>query len=80
MHEIGTSTALVALHAAARPGFARVAPEAAFVSQLIAERNHMAPQRERRRAPVGVAVGAYDTGSRIAIRRLPAGYRTKMDV
>jgi hypothetical protein len=80
MSENGTSTALVALHRPQHRGFARVAPDSAFVSQLIAERDHMAPQRTRRRATVGVAVGAYDTGSRIAIRRLPPGYRTSMDV
>lgn len=79
MNENGTSTALVALRRPEPRGFARVAPDAAFVSQLIAERDHMAPQRERRRAPVGVAVGAYNTGSRIAIRRLPPGYRTSVD-
>ncbi len=36
----------------------------------------MAPQRERRRAPVGQAVDAYANGSKIAVRRMPAGYRT----
>jgi hypothetical protein len=63
-----------------RPQFlSRVAPDAAFVSQLIAERDHLAPQREHRRAPVDIAVGAYDTGSRIAIRRMPPGYRKNVD-
>jgi hypothetical protein len=47
-----------------------------FLSQLIAERQHLAPQRERRRAPVGQAVDAYANGGRIAVRRMPAGYRT----
>jgi hypothetical protein len=47
-----------------------------FLSQLIAERQHLPPQRERRRAPVGEAVTAYDRGARIAVRRMPAGYRT----
>ena len=46
-----------------------------FLSQLIAERQHLAPQRERRRAPVGQAVDAYANGSKIAVRRMPAGYR-----
>jgi len=46
-----------------------------FISQLIAERQHLPPQRERRRAPVVEAVNAYDRGSRIAARRMPAGYR-----
>jgi hypothetical protein len=47
-----------------------------FLSQLIAERQHLAPQRERRRAPVGQAVDAYANGGRIAVRRMPVGYRT----
>jgi hypothetical protein len=55
----------------------RVTPPAQsdFVSQLIAERQHLPPQRERRRAPVVEAVNAYDRGARIAARRMPAGYR-----
>jgi len=51
------------------------APNADFLSQLIAERQHLPPQREQSRAPVDEAVNAYDRGSRIAVRRLPAGYR-----
>lgn len=47
-----------------------------FISQLIAQRQHLPVQRERRRAPVGEAVSAYAKGSRIAVRRMPAGYRT----
>lgn len=51
-------------------------PSVDFLSQLIAERHHLPPQRERRRAPVGEAVNAYANGGRIAVRRVPAGYRT----
>ena len=54
---------------------AHVAPNADFVSQLIAEHQHLPPQRARRRAPVGEALAAYDNGARIADRRLPPGYR-----
>lgn len=46
-----------------------------FLSQLIAEHQHLPPQRERRRAPVGEAVDAYANGGKIAVRRMPAGYR-----
>lgn len=46
-----------------------------FLSQLIAERQHFPPQRERRRAPYGQAVDAYANGSKISVRRMPAGYR-----
>jgi hypothetical protein len=46
-----------------------------FLSQLIAARQHLPAQRERRRAPVGQAVDAYANGSKITVRRMPAGYR-----
>ena len=46
-----------------------------FLSQLIAERYNLSPQREKRRAPVGQAVSAYQQGAQIAVRRLPQGYR-----
>ena len=54
-------------------------PKSAFLSQLIAEHYHMAPQRIRRQAPVADALRSYDAGERIAVRRLPAGYRMKFD-
>ncbi len=46
-----------------------------FLSQLIAERHNLSPQREKRRAPVDQAVSAYHQGAQIAVRRLPQGYR-----
>lgn len=58
-----------------RPSLQRAAPRAAFLSQLIAERQHLAPQRERRRAPVAQAVAAYATGGKATVVRMPAGYR-----
>lgn len=54
---------------------AHTAPHADFISQLIAERQHLPPQRARRRAPVNEALAAYDNGARIADRRIPPGYR-----
>eukprot|EP01035_Chromulina_nebulosa_P037740 gene37740-biopygen24996 len=57
----------------------RGAPGSAFLSQLIAERHHLATQRARRRAPVAVALSTYDAAGRIAVRRLPAGYRMDVD-
>jgi len=59
----------------APPGLARPAPPAAFLSQLIAARHQLPPQRARLRAPLAHAVDAYATGGRVATRRLPAGYR-----
>jgi hypothetical protein len=76
--QFGTGTALVAVPRPAAAPAGRGAPEAAFISQLIAERYRLAPQRTKRRAAVGDAVGAYDSGSKIAVIRLPAGYRTTL--
>ena len=49
----------------------RGAPSADFVSQLIAERDHLPAKGETAVA----AVGAYAAAGRIAVRRMPAGYR-----
>ena len=57
----------------------RGAPKAAFVSQLIAERHHMATQRARRQLPVAEVLRTYDAAGRIAVRRMPAGYRMDVD-
>lgn len=57
----------------------RGAPKAAFLSQLIAERHHLATQRARRRAPVAEALRTYDAGGKIAVRRLPPGYRMSVN-
>jgi hypothetical protein len=63
--------------AAARPA-SRCIADAPFLSQLIAERQHLAPQRARRRAGVAEAVHAYSTGKAMSVRRLPQGYRKSM--
>ncbi len=68
-----------ALSASARPSLLKSAPGAPFLSQLIAERNHMATQRARRRAPVDDALRTYDAGGRISERRMPPGYRMSVD-
>jgi hypothetical protein len=47
------------------------APSADFISQLIAERDQLPLANDN----VGTAVGAYEAGGRIAVRRMPAGYR-----
>lgn len=51
------------------------APNADFLSQLIAEYQHLPTQRARRRAPIGEALAAYDSSARSAERRMPPGYR-----
>lgn len=54
-------------------------PKAAFLSQLIAERYRLDPQRERRQAPLVEALRRYDAGEHIDDRRMPAGYRMTLD-
>lgn len=60
----------------ARPSLLRIGTPAPFVSQLIAERDHLPPQRAHRRASAQGAVGAYAEGARVAVKRMPLGYRT----
>jgi len=57
----------------------RGAPKAAFLSQLIAERYHLATQRQKRQAPVAEVLRTYDAGGKISVRRMPAGYRMSID-
>jgi len=59
-----------------RPSLLRNPTAAAFVSQLLAERNNLAPQRARRRGNAEGAIGAYADGAKIAMKRMPMGYRT----
>ena len=59
-----------------RPSLLRNQTAAAFVSQLIAERSQLAPQRARRRGNAEGAIGAYSDGAKVAIKRMPVGYRT----
>ncbi|HEV7275628.1 MAG TPA: hypothetical protein VGN80_05025 [Devosiaceae bacterium] len=72
----GSGLPMVIGEARPRPSLQRLAPRAAFLSQLIAERQHLAPQRPRRQLPPLQAVDAYAAGSSITVRRLPPGYRT----
>jgi hypothetical protein len=55
----------------------RIAPPATadFVSQQLLERELPWEILERRHAAMGEALSAYDKGARIAVRRMPAGYR-----
>jgi hypothetical protein len=65
---------------APRPSLERTATTAAFVSQLLAERHHLPPQRSRRRGSVEGALHAYADSARMAVRRLPQGYRKTLVV
>lgn len=59
-----------------RPSLLRNQATAAFVSQLLAERAQLPPQRARRRGNTEGAIGAYADGAKVAIKRMPMGYRT----
>ncbi|SFV37089.1 hypothetical protein SAMN05216456_2742 [Devosia crocina] len=61
--------------AARQSSLSQGAPSAAFVSQLIAGRDRLPPQRERRLASLDRAVGAYRIGAGMAVKRMPEGYR-----
>ena len=77
----GSGTALAVLSGArgfVRP-LARPSSQADFLSQLLAERQRLSPQRARRRAPLDVALDAYAEGNVRSVLRLPAGsYRSRL--
>ncbi|MEO7221512.1 MAG: hypothetical protein ABIY37_03490 [Devosia sp.] len=54
----------------------RGTPRTEFLSQLIAERSRMAPQRLKRRATPLEVLRTYDAGGKLKILRMPPGYRT----
>lgn len=58
-----------------RPSLLRNTTAAAFVSQLLAERAQLPPQRARRRGNAEGAIGAYSDAAQVAIKRMPLGYR-----
>ena len=59
----------------ARSSSPHCAPTPEFVSQLIAARDRLPPQRNCRTNTAEGAVGAYGMGMRMADRRMPLGYR-----
>jgi hypothetical protein len=59
-----------------RPSLKRTPTMAFFVSQLLAERANLAPQRARRRNSAEGAIGAYADGAKVTVKRMPAGFRT----
>ena len=61
-----------------RPSLRRSETGAAFVSQLLAARGNLMPQRERRRDTPEGAIGAYADGARVGVKRMPVGYRTSI--
>lgn len=63
-----------------RRTFSRIAPSADFISQIIAEHQHLGFHDTPVGAPADSAVTAYEKGARMAVRRMPAGYRTTVIV
>ncbi|WP_162783546.1 hypothetical protein [Devosia naphthalenivorans] len=61
-----------------RPSLKRSEVTASFVSQLLAEQGNLPPQRARRRNTAEGAIGAYASGAKIAVKRMPMGYRTSI--
>lgn len=61
-----------------RPSLLRSETTAAFVSQLLAGRANLAPQRARRRGSAEGAIGAYAAGAKVSVKRMPLGYRTSI--
>ena len=70
----GTALVVTTATAYRKPSLARSSASADFLSQMIAERQHLAVQRARRQAPVGSALSAYAEGERRGTPRLPAGF------
>lgn len=69
----------VAIEKPARdPAHELPASAAPFLSQLIAERDHLPPQRERRRAPLATALLSYRETAVRTPPRLPPGYRKSL--
>ena len=63
---------------APKPSLVRSEIRAVFVSQLLAERGRLLPQRERRRGIAEGAIGAYVDGGKAGVKRMPMGYRTSI--
>jgi len=64
----------VAQSAGSRFSSSRAAPKPEFLSQLIAERHHLAPQRVKRQAPPLEVLRTYDKGGMLKTLRIPPGY------
>lgn len=53
-------------------------PHPEFLSQLLSGRETLAAQRNARQATQMEVLRTYDAGGRLAIRRMPPGYRTDL--
>ena len=66
----------VATGAGSRFSSYRASPKPEFLSQLIAEREHLSVQRVKRQASPLEVLRNYDAGGRLRVLRVPPGYRT----
>lgn len=64
----------VAQSAGSRFSSFRAAPKPEFLSQLIAEREHLATQRVKRQATPFEVLRTYDKGGMLKTLRIPPGY------
>ena len=69
----------VATGAGARFSSFRQAPKPEFLSQLIAEREHLPTQRLKRQATPLEVLRTYDKGGTLKVMRMPPGYRTDIE-
>lgn len=61
-------------------GEGRGTPRTEFLSQLIAEHQHLPAQRARRRATPMEVLRGYDAGGKLKILRMPPGYQVNFEV
>jgi hypothetical protein len=57
----------------------RQATKPEFLSQLIAERDHLPAQRVKRQATPLEVLRVYDAGGKLKVLRVPPGYRTNIE-
>lgn len=57
----------------------RQAPKPEFLSQLIAEREHLAVQRVKHQATPLEVLRTYDRGGKLKTLRIPPGYRLNIE-
>jgi hypothetical protein len=80
MSQVGTASRNlpVAVTSGTRPASLgrgeRGVPRTEFLSQLIAERDHLSPQRVRRQATPLEVLHVYEVGGKLKVRRMPPGY------
>ena len=70
----GTALAIVRPAEHVAPHLARTSASPDFLSQMLAARDRLPPQRARRQAPLSSALEAYAEGRTRGLPRLPPGF------